>query len=209
VSRLEIKRLLHEEQELKQLLNDMQLRKFVVQNPIILQSVDSTQSYMANELKSWREGDIVVSKVQTAGRGRGGRSWISQIGGLWMTITLLPNIEILASIPLIASESIAKTLCDYGTTECNVKLPNDVYCGGKKIAGVLADAVIQETKSIMYLGMGINVNNDPVEIVEISKIATSLSREIGRKVDLVKFTASLIQNLDIRYNRDTSDQDSA
>jgi biotin-(acetyl-CoA carboxylase) ligase len=76
-----------------------------------------------------------------------------------------------------------------------------VYCSGRKIAGVLADAIIRGTKSIVYLGIGINVNNDPSKIEAISDSATSLSRETGREESLARFTALLIENLDREYDR--------
>ena len=169
---------------------------------VVLESVDSTQSYAANELKSNREGDVVIGKVQTAGKGRDGRTWHSQRGGLWMTITLLPPFsEILGIIPAIATESIVKTFRDFGIENCTIKLPNDVYCNGRKIAGVLADAIIQGTKSVVYLGIGINVNNDTSKIDAISDTATSLWRETGREESLDKFAVSLIENLDREYDK--------
>ncbi len=195
--------MLDEEKDLKELLSHKRLRRLLVSNPVILESVDSTQSYAANELESNREGDVVISKVQTAGKGREGRTWNSQKGGLWMTIILLPHsTEVVGNIPTIATESIVKTFRDFGIANCKIKPPNDVFCNGRKIAGVLADGVIQGTKSIVYLGMGMNVNNDPSEIGMISETATSLSRETGRKENLTKFAAMLIENLDREYDED-------
>ena len=196
-----VSRLLDEEKELRELLRHKRLRRLLVSNLIVLKSVDSTQAYAANELESKFEGDVVISKVQTAGKGREGRSWVSQSGGLWMTVILLPPInEILGMIPAIATKSIVETFRDFGIPSCTIKLPNDVYCNGRKIAGVLADAVIQGAKSIVYLGIGININNDPSEIEAISETATSLSKETGRKENLARFAASLVENLDRGYD---------
>ncbi len=86
-----------------------------------------------------------------------------------------------------------------GLAECSIKPPNDVYCGGKKIAGVLADASVEGSKSIVYLGVGINVNNDPSEIGEITNIATSVKLETGKTFDLIELAGSLIENLDAEY----------
>jgi BirA family biotin operon repressor/biotin-[acetyl-CoA-carboxylase] ligase len=118
-----------------------------------------------------------------------------------MTITLLPPLsEILGNVSAIATESIVRTFRDLGIANCTIKPPNDVYCNGKKIAGVLADAIIQGTKSIVYLGIGINVNNDPSKIEAISDSATSLSKETRHEESLTRFTVSLIENLDQRYD---------
>jgi BirA family transcriptional regulator, biotin operon repressor / biotin---[acetyl-CoA-carboxylase] ligase len=189
-----------EENELKVLLSNRGLRRLKLSNLIVLESVNSTQSYAADDLRSNREGDVVISKVQTAGKGREGRSWQSQSGGLWMTIVLRPPFgEIVVKISTIATESIVETFREFGL-DCVIKLPNDVYCKGRKIAGVLGDAVIQGSGSILYLGIGVNINNDPTEVNTISGTATSLSKETGRKENLMKFAASLIGNLDRRYD---------
>jgi len=197
---LEPTRLSEEEEELKVLLNRKNLRRLHANNLLVLESVDSTQSYAADELRSNREGDVVISKVQTTGKGREGRSWHSQNGGLWMTIVLLPRFgEIVGRLLALATGSIVETFREFGLG-CTIKLPNDVYYNGRKIAGVLADAVIQGSESIVYLGIGVNINNDPTEIERISATATSLFKETGRKENLIKFAASLIENLDRKYD---------
>jgi len=189
-----------DEKELRELLSQKSLRRIKLSNLIVLESVDSTQSYAADELRSNRESDVVISKVQTAGRGREGRSWHSQSGGLWMTIVLLPPFgEIVGEISAIATESIVETFRELAL-ECVIKLPNDIYYKGRKIAGVLVDAVIQGSESIVYLGIGVNINNDPTEVNTISGTATSLSNVTGRKENLMKFAASLLENLDRKYD---------
>jgi BirA family transcriptional regulator, biotin operon repressor / biotin---[acetyl-CoA-carboxylase] ligase len=204
---LEVTRLPDEESVLRRSLGDKSLRRLHVSNVVVLESVDSTQSYAADELRSADEGDIVIGKMQVAGKGRDGRVWYSQNGGLWMTITLLPpTSKVLGSITAIATESIVKTFQDFGVANFIIKPPNDVYYNGRKIAGVLADAVIQGTKSIVYLGMGINVNNDPSEIESISESATSLSRETGHEESLTKFAMVLVENLDRCYDKAIRDE---
>jgi biotin-(acetyl-CoA carboxylase) ligase len=74
-----------------------------------------------------------------------------------------------------------------------------VYCDGKKIAGILADTVVQGINCRVYLGVGINVNNDVSQDVSIAEIATSVRNEIGRPVDITEFTISLLKNLDGEY----------
>ena len=198
---MEFARSLKDEAELKKVLNQVRLRRLVTRNLVILESVDSTQSYSMRKAEKNREGDIVIGRVQTSGMGREGRTWYSQRGGLWITITLLPpSVEILGAIPLIATKSIVNALRDSGILNSSIKHPNDVYCGERKIAGVLAYADVQGTRSTVYLGMGVNVNNDPSVIGEISESATSLCNEIGHKVNLTIFTALLIEKLDREYD---------
>lgn len=166
-----------------------------------LKSVDSTQTYMSQQLKGDREGETVVAEVQTSGKGREGRSWASDKGGLWMTIVLRPpTAKILEKVVLIASRSVVRTLEEFGLMGLSIKPPNDVCCDGKKIAGILADSIVQGDNAIVYLGIGINVNNDITLEPSISNIATSVSQELGRYADLAKFTVSSLKNLDEEYN---------
>jgi BirA family transcriptional regulator, biotin operon repressor / biotin---[acetyl-CoA-carboxylase] ligase len=165
-----------------------------------LQSVDSTQNFMTAVVRSDREGDLVISEVQTGGKGREGRSWISHKGGLWMTVTLKPpSAQLLENIVRVAATAIVRTLEALGIKGPVIKPPNDVYCNGKKIAGLLADTVIQGNNLKVFLGIGINVNNDLTKDYSISQIATSVAREVGRPVDLQEFTIAFLKNLDAEY----------
>ncbi|MDA4131461.1 MAG: biotin--[acetyl-CoA-carboxylase] ligase [Thaumarchaeota archaeon] len=186
---------------MKKFLSEYSFTRLKKIHPVILESVDSTQTFLQNKLGAKEQGDLVISRIQTRGRGREGRSWISDEGGLWMTLLLRPlKPEILGSLPSVGTESIAKTLGQFGLTTCIIKPPNDVYCSGKKIAGVLVDGAIQEQESIAYVGIGINLNNDPSKNKLISDIATSYVAETGSQLDLMKFTFSLLVNLDSSYD---------
>lgn len=165
-----------------------------------LKTIDSTQTFVSTVLKSDHEGDIVVSEVQTGGQGRDGRRWISPAGGLWMTITLKPpDPQVLEKIVQVGAKAIVRTLDESGLKGSTIKPPNDVYCGGKKIAGLLADAEIQGDSCKVYLGVGINVNNDLSMDDAVSKIATSVSRQLGKEIDLTKFTVTFLKKLDEEY----------
>jgi BirA family transcriptional regulator, biotin operon repressor / biotin---[acetyl-CoA-carboxylase] ligase len=177
--------------------------RLLVRDPIWLKTVDSTQRFVGRELRNSREGQVVISDVQTAGEGRENRKWFSPPGGMWLTIVLQPPLpEILEKIPLMATTSIVGTLESFGLAGCFIKLPNDVICQGKKIAGVLADASVIGTSTKVFLGMGININNDPSEIPEISGSSTSFKLMTGTFLDLIEFGVGLILNLDFQYMRE-------
>ncbi len=153
---------------------------------------------------------MVISEVQTGGKGREGRSWVSQKGGLWMTLTLKPSSErTLERIVNVAATSIVRTLEACGVKGPVIKPPNDVYCNSKKIAGLLADTVIQGSNLKVFLGVGIDVNNDVTKDASISQIATSVSKELGRPVDLAEFTISFLKKFDEEYSRELQSQESA
>jgi BirA family transcriptional regulator, biotin operon repressor / biotin---[acetyl-CoA-carboxylase] ligase len=159
---------------------------------------------MSNVIRSDHEGDLVISEVQTGGRGREGRSWISRKGGLWMTITLKPASRVLERIVYTGARAIVRTLEEHGVTG-TVEPPNDVYCNGKKIAGLLADTTIKAGNLTLLLGVGIDVNNEIDE--SISEIATSVKVQTKREVDLKEFTLSFLKNLDKEYNAEIKSQD--
>lgn len=187
--------------KLQEMLSRQQFHRLTDIRFTHLKSVDSTQTYTSQELKSDHEGETVVAELQTSGKGREGRSWASDNGGLWMTIVLRPpSAKILEKVVLIASRSAVTTLEEFGLKRLSIKAPNDVCCDGKKIAGILADSIVQGDTSIVYLGIGINVNNDITLDPSISDIATSVSKELGRHADLAKFTVSFLKNLDEEYN---------
>jgi BirA family biotin operon repressor/biotin-[acetyl-CoA-carboxylase] ligase len=148
------------------------------------------------------EGDIVWSLVQTEGYGREGRIWVSQRGGLWFSIVLEPDqLDVLDKLVVMASNAIKKTFqIGYGLANLEIKLPNDVICNGKKIAGILADVEIEGRKTKAVLGLGINLNNDPSTTEGISKIATSYFLETRKNIDLVEFLTKLLKNLDNEYS---------
>ncbi|MDA4111308.1 MAG: biotin--[acetyl-CoA-carboxylase] ligase [Thaumarchaeota archaeon] len=197
---MDFQRLRNDEIQLEKLLRSFEFVKLKEIHPIIFDSIDSTQEFAQKKYMGDKEGNLVIGRVQTNGRGREGRSWISQRGGLWITLTLKPPSSVLGEIPLLMIESIAKTLHEFGLNDCSPKPPNDVYFAGKKIAGVLSDARVQGDDSIDYVGIGINVNNNPAESEAISDIATSLANEIGKEVDLTRFTAALLANIDAAYS---------
>lgn len=166
-----------------------------------LQSTDSTQEYASRKLKNNDEGGVVISEIQTAGKGREDRQWVSDKGGLWLTLTLKPpEPSVLEKIPILTANSILETLEEYGVSGCRIKLPNDVYCGEKKIAGILADSRLQGNESLVYLGIGININNDVAKNKLISEIATSIEKELDHQIDIVPFTMNLLSHIDSNYD---------
>ena len=142
------------------------------------------------------------SDVQTKGRGRDGRAWFSDEGGLYLSIMLTPRkAEVVDKIARMTTEVITNTLkSDRGLTGCALKLPNDVICRGKKIAGVLVDAELKGTEAICYLGIGIDLNNGKNWDEEMRKMATSFFLETGKTTNIDDFLVNLLWRLDLGYS---------
>jgi len=139
-----------------------------------LKETDSTQQ----RLKEWDApyGSVIVADRQTEGRGRRGRSWLSQEGGLYFSFLLRPkDFPQLLSLPLLLGLSVAEALEELGFSPA-VKWPNDLYLGGRKVCGILCEL----SGSKLVVGVGLNVNQDSFPP---SLPATSLRLEKGREFD--------------------------
>ena len=147
-------------------------------------------------------GTLVVAGVQTGGRGRLGRAWASPAGGLWMSVVLRPAIPAAHAprITLDAAVGVAKALRRMGAV-AEIKWPNDLLAGGRKICGILAEAGFAPAGHLDFavLGVGINANLDPAPLAQVG--ATSLRAELGREVDLLALLAAVLECLDIELGR--------
>ncbi|HZW55608.1 MAG TPA: biotin--[acetyl-CoA-carboxylase] ligase [Nitrososphaerales archaeon] len=171
-------------------------------NPLCLVTVGSTQDYVRS-LPSHHEGDFVLSKEQTQGKGRQGRIWFSDVGGLWLSIVLQPDRpEVLEEIAITGAQSVLQTLQEtLSLRGCSIKLPNDIIVNGRKIAGVLVDAEITQAQAVAYMGVGVNLNNDPTRNTEIVTIATSYFDETGKTVEVAEFAVLFLKTFDRNYEK--------
>jgi BirA family biotin operon repressor/biotin-[acetyl-CoA-carboxylase] ligase len=161
-------------------------------------------------------GTLVVSEVQTGGRGRLGRRWGSPAGGLWMSLVLRPGIstEVAARLTQAAAVGVAKALWELGV-EARIKWPNDLLVGGRKICGILAESSVESVPvaaknvepgegrpvDFVVLGVGLNANLDPGDLDVPDHEVATLRSELGRDVDLLKLLASLLSHLDDELGR--------
>jgi len=142
-------------------------------------TIDSTNTEAANQArKGADEGLCVVAREQTAGRGRQGRSWISEKdSGLYFSIVLRPKLETryISLITLAAGIAVYDTLKEFGI-DPDIKWVNDVLVREKKISGILAETV-ETTKGIaVIVGIGINLTSRSFPD-ELAQIATSIESE--------------------------------
>lgn len=145
------------------------------------------------------EGTLVVAEEQTAGRGRLGRRWLAPAGtSLLCSLQLRPPVapDRLPELTVVASRACAEAIAALTGLEPELKFPNDVLVGGRKVAGVLAEA----REGRVVLGMGINVNV-PQEALpaEVDRPATSLLVETGRETDRAELLAELLGRLEPSY----------
>jgi len=148
------------------------------------------------------EGAIVIAEEQTAGRGRRGHSWFSPPGsGLYVSIVLTPararvNPErATLLLTLAAGIAVAEGVEAATGLRVDLKWPNDLFAGRRKVAGLLAEAV----DAGVVLGCGVNVTASAFP-PELRDRATSLESELGRVVDrdvvLVEILAAIARRYD-------------
>jgi BirA family biotin operon repressor/biotin-[acetyl-CoA-carboxylase] ligase len=160
-------------------------------------STPSTQLLLAPDAP---EGALVVAEEQTAGRGRLGRSWFAPAGtSLLCSLQLRPDTptERLPELTGVAARACADAIAALTGLEPALKFPNDVLVGGRKVAGILAEA----RDGRVVLGVGINVNLPVDELPEdVDRPATSLLVETGRELDRAELLAELLEQLERRYD---------
>jgi BirA family biotin operon repressor/biotin-[acetyl-CoA-carboxylase] ligase len=167
-----------------------------------VRKISSTQDYARTLLAHGApEGTLVVSEAQEAGRGRMGRKWFSPEGGLWMSMILLPRMKASEStlISLLAAMAAAESIRQLYSVEANIKWPNDVEIGGKKVGGTLVEAGFRgSTMTYAILGIGINLNLKGFAD-ELQTKATSLQEILGKPVNRESFLSALLAKFDLLY----------
>jgi BirA family transcriptional regulator, biotin operon repressor / biotin---[acetyl-CoA-carboxylase] ligase len=146
-----------------------------------------------------REGLVVVANAQSAGRGRQGRSWASPPGaGLYVSTILRPAERALSLLTIAAGVALAEGIHSATGLAPDLKWPNDVFVGGRKAAGVLAEATSSTAGTSVVLGFGINVSPAAYP-PEIAGRATNLEEELGKAVDRGLLLAECLCSLAARY----------
>jgi BirA family biotin operon repressor/biotin-[acetyl-CoA-carboxylase] ligase len=153
-----------------------------------------------------REGVVVFAESQTKGRGRLGRKWISPARkGLWFSILLRPNLrpQETTQLTVASATALRRALVSQTNLPVEIKWPNDILIGGKKVAGILTEmsAELDRVRHVIP-GIGIDVNQDISEFPpELRKIATSLKIESGESVSRAALAVEILRELDEDYAR--------
>lgn len=156
-------------------------------------------------LDAAREGNftpplLLLTDQQTGGRGRGTNRWWSSAGSLtfslvWQPAESLPRAEwpktaLVAGIAVCQTAATAVPGSSFG-----LRWPNDVYCGERKVAGILVEA--PASADALVIGIGLNVNNSlALAPPDVQARATSLADLRGAPLDMTETLLSLLAQLD-------------
>lgn len=143
--------------------------------------IDSTNQYMMANLRQWQKGECVLAEMQTAGRGRRGRLWKSPFGGQYI-MSMYWRFDAGATaamgMSLAVGVAIVTALEQMGYQDLKLKWPNDIYMGGRKLAGILVEmsASVGEPCHIV-IGCGINLHLPDDIVMQMDQPCAQLSEQ--------------------------------
>jgi BirA family biotin operon repressor/biotin-[acetyl-CoA-carboxylase] ligase len=148
-------------------------------------------------------GAIVIADEQTAGRGRRGRTWFSPPrSGLYVSTVLCPARahdaeRATALVTLMAGVALAEGIETATGLTADIKWPNDIYVGRRKLAGILAETGGAASSSVV-LGYGINIAA-AIYPDDVAARATSIESELGRPIDRARLCVETVAAVARRY----------
>jgi BirA family biotin operon repressor/biotin-[acetyl-CoA-carboxylase] ligase len=152
---------------------------------------------------------LVSAKIQTSGRGREGRKWLSAgEGGMYISFLIrITNREGLLFLSIAAGTAVAESILAETGITVDIKWPNDIEISASKAGGILVENRLSGDDIMTVTGIGLNVNSCPGTWEENpSPSPTSLMNAAGRRIDIDelrrRISGSFIQFIrDLEKNR--------
>ncbi|MDP6600033.1 MAG: biotin--[acetyl-CoA-carboxylase] ligase [Candidatus Woesearchaeota archaeon] len=161
-------------------------------------TLSSTNDKAKELAKKGQSNLVVIAEKQKKGRGRFGRNWSSEPGGLYMTILLKEkNIDNVRYLTFIGAVSVAKTLIKLSKLDAKVKWPNDVLINDKKVCGILTETICGN-ENYALVGIGVNINQQKIN-KSISNKAISLKIITNKNYNIKTMSKSIIREFNNLY----------
>lgn len=167
--------------------------------------VDSTNSFAARLIAHGRkvpEGTVVIAEAQTAGRGRLGRSWHSRReAGIYFSMVLFPKAppSLAPLFTLATAVAMHNAVERYTGLDIDIKWPNDLLTGQKKICGILSEIQAEvDLVKTMIIGVGLNANHEELP-EDIAGRATSLRIASGRIQSRIEILLEFFEEFETIY----------
>lgn len=147
------------------------------------------------------EGVSIVADNQTRGKGRLGRTWITQKNtNISLSLILSPKISTFDALKfnLIVSIAVCRAIKNFTNLKVNIKWPNDIIINGKKVGGILTETVTQQELKYIIIGIGINVNNDFLP-EDLKEKATSLKIQTGKILNRSILLSNILLEIESIY----------
>jgi len=165
---------------------------------------DSTNTVAARYAESGETSPIwIVAGKQSGGRGRKGKTWVSEEGNLYASLLFRPDIEAtaLGALPFLMALAVRDTLIELGALANDVKCkwPNDILLAGRKICGILIESSSRSSGRLdhVIIGVGINLLHSPADA---QFNATSLLASLGRPISVQEALGRLANQLNQRLD---------
>jgi len=162
----------------------------------IVDSIDSTNSFIKRNCVSLPNHFTLRARIQTAGRGRFERTWVGVPDEDLMFSTLIHVSEKLQDkiihIPQITALAVNDTIYKLGVPS-RIKWPNDLLVNGKKLSGILVEGIFQGGIQHLVIGVGLNLNSLTREGVEIPQ--SSIFSETGQRNDPDSVMISIVHGI--------------
>ncbi len=167
-----------------------QIKKNKIINKIIFfKKIHSTNDFLRE--KNFSSGTIALAEIQIAGKGKLGKKWISEKGGLWFSFIINKKIKTPYIYVILTSVAVVDVLKKHKVSAA-IKWPNDVLVNNKKICGILVENDYYKSKIIT--GVGININNRVPQNTDIP--AVSLKKIKKGKININRFFIDVIKKID-------------
>lgn len=170
---------------------------------IYLNEVESTNSYLKRlPPDQLSHGTVLLTDHQTAGRGQYEKSWISDpFKNLTFTIALKPVINSsLTLLTLGCASAVSDVLQRFCHEPIQIKWPNDIFVGGKKMGGILTESVFMGSRiERVLIGIGINIHQ--TEIIQLDSYhSCSLTDLSTEKISRENLLNECLQEIEIMYD---------
>jgi BirA family biotin operon repressor/biotin-[acetyl-CoA-carboxylase] ligase len=169
---------------------------------VAFETVGSTNAEALDRAKGGARGPLwFVARRQTAGRGRRGRTWVSEPGNLYASLLLTDAApaNAAAGVCFVAAVALHDALLDavhgLAPEQLKLKWPNDLLVNGKKLAGILVEgATLADNHAALAVGLGVNCRHHPTS----TEFATTDLAALGYAVDPVRLFAMLGRTMNVR-----------
>lgn len=174
--------------------------------------IDSTNTRAAQlAAEGAPEGVVVMSRRQTAGRGRQGRTWVSPPNsGIYISFLLRPTLppQAVPLMSLATGVAVVEAVANVTGLQVGLKWVNDVVADGKKVGGILAEMTTSSdpnnpaagSSRSLVVGVGLNVHLEETDLDdELRQRVQWLERLAGQAIDYNLLAAELCSCLEERY----------
>jgi len=171
---------------------------------VVFRETESTNDLVRTAAEGGEpEGFVAFAESQTKGRGQFGRRWSSAPGlGLWFSILLRPHWppHLLPQVTPLIAVAVANALAAETRLGIRIKQPNDIFSGGRKLAGILSEARTG-AEVFAVVGIGINVNHAAADFpLELQTSATSLALETGGPCHREQVASAVLTEISACYD---------